>query len=925
MSLVLLVLLVLGIILAMSRQRRAEARITRLEDHVERLQQVITALRARDAADAGAEAAPSPAAGPSPAAEEPELPFGEPAGAPEHAGTPEQGPDHPAGPETRDEPEPVPARARAPHVARGPIGGAPVTAKPRKAASLEETLTSQWMVWLGALAVALSAVFLFNYAIEQGWLGPLARVTLGLCLGAALIAGGEWVHRHPIAAVGRVARADFVPAALTASGLFALFVSLFAAHALYGLIGSWAAFLALGLVSFLALALALRQGWFVALEGLVGGFLVPALLESETANALPVFLYLTIVSAGCLGLMVWRKWWWLSFLTIFFALVFWPVAWLAGPWRLGDQGVLSAYALILSALFALFSVGLPVKNPGTPATAWLRAALADTSGLGFTLSGGVLVFLAMVCEFNAPAFVFLGLYAVAGIGFGLRRAAFESLAVLGALVSAAAFGLWPPPYDVSVPDELVRLGVDRYATAFGPYVMPPEFIVFARSALAFAAVFGIGGFLAIWRAGTPAVWAVLSVAMPLYLLTLAYWRIGAFEVEVRWAVLAVGLSLFNMAAAALVPARIGPRARDVVIGFYAAGSTAALALAFTCVLREAWLTVALSLEVAALGWLWARLRVDELRLVGYLAAAAVICRLVLNYQIIEYQGSVGGLFSWVVYGYGIPGLAFIAAARFFRRDKPDPLVTLCEIAATAFLFLMVALQLRIWTSGAIDHPRYDLFDQSVQSVWWLVGAGMLLRRELAARVPWARFGGIALLALACAQILLGQVLGENPLLSAEPVGALPVLNLLGLAYLVPAVMIWFLGSVDGFLIGLRPRQLLRVASGGLLFVFITLQVRHLFWGSELWLAPTRKPGDAEIYAYSAAWILYALALLGLGILHKASFLRYASLAVLIVTVLKVFLYDMSDLVGLFRVASFLGLGLTLIGIGYVYRRFVFRE
>jgi uncharacterized membrane protein len=41
-------------------------------------------------------------------------------------------------------------------------------------------------------------------------------------------------------------------------------------------------------------------------------------------------------------------------------------------------------------------------------------------------------------------------------------------------------------------------------------------------------------------------------------------------------------------------------------------------------------------------------------------------------------------------------------------------------------------------------------------------------------------------------------------------------------------------------------------------------------------------------------------------------------------VLKVFLYDMSDLTGLYRVASFLGLGLTLIAIGHVYRRFVFR-
>ncbi len=70
------------------------------------------------------------------------------------------------------------------------------------------------------------------------------------------------------------------------------------------------------------------------------------------------------------------------------------------------------------------------------------------------------------------------------------------------------------------------------------------------------------------------------------------------------------------------------------------------------------------------------------------------------------------------------------------------------------------------------------------------------------------------------------------------------------------------------------------------------------------------PTDPEIYAYSAAWIIYALALLGLGIVWRARFWRYSSMAVLIVTVLKVFLYDLSNLAGLLRVASFLGLGLT---------------
>ena len=81
---------------------------------------------------------------------------------------------------------------------------------------------------------------------------------------------------------------------------------------------------------------------------------------------------------------------------------------------------------------------------------------------------------------------------------------------------------------------------------------------------------------------------------------------------------------------------------------------------------------------------------------------------------------------------------------------------------------------------------------------------------------------------------------------------------------------------------------------------------------------------AETYTYSAVWPVFALFLLASGILFKASPLRHGALAVLVLAVLKVFLVDMSDLEGLLRVASFLGLGLCLVGIGFVYQRFVHR-
>lgn len=59
----------------------------------------------------------------------------------------------------------------------------------------------------------------------------------------------------------------------------------------------------------------------------------------------------------------------------------------------------------------------------------------------------------------------------------------------------------------------------------------------------------------------------------------------------------------------------------------------------------------------------------------------------------------------------------------------------------------------------------------------------------------------------------------------------------------------------------------------------------------------------------------------LGLLLALSLL--ISLILLLVTIGKVFLVDASELEGLFRVLSFLGLGLALIGIGFFYNKVVF--
>ena len=58
-----------------------------------------------------------------------------------------------------------------------------------------------------------------------------------------------------------------------------------------------------------------------------------------------------------------------------------------------------------------------------------------------------------------------------------------------------------------------------------------------------------------------------------------------------------------------------------------------------------------------------------------------------------------------------------------------------------------------------------------------------------------------------------------------------------------------------------------------------------------------------------------------GLWRRQATLRYGALAVLLVTVLKVFISDLAGLEGLYRVASFLGL--SLVAIGWIYQRFVY--
>lgn len=785
--------------------------------------------------------------------------------------------------------------------------------------AMRDHVSSNWMVWVGGLALGLSVVFLFRYAVDQGWLTPLARVVMGLIFGGLMLSAGEWVRARPVKALERAIKTDFIPPILTGTGVFAVFVSLYAAHALYGLLGPTTGFVALGLTAYSGLALSLRHGALVGLIGLVAGYLVPGLVSAPESAALPLFLYLFVLSAGCLAVMHWRRWWAFAYLTIAGAYL-WPALYMLMDFGLADQGILSAYALGLAALFALLATDLPVKVPGTALVRFVATVLTRSSGVGVTGAGLLLLWLADASGYNSAAFVMIGLYGALALGLGAWRDQLEGLVTVAALAALAVVLIWPQPWQVSEPEALQELGRASGGTALWRYVIPAEFTAFFRALLGYGALFGLGAFAGLRWGRSPVIWAGVSAALPVLFFAIGYWRIAAFEVDWNWSVTATLLALSMCAAALVVARRPAPR-RDLPLGLYTAATTAALSLAATCLLREAWLTVALAAEILALAWIWSRLPLREIRALTLVLTAIVILRLVANPELLNYEGTVFGSFHWVLYAYGLPALSTWLASRLFRSGGDTLAATMLEITAAGFGFLMVALQLRLWTSGGLKDTEWDLFDLSVQILWWIVAGGLLLRRELQDRHPWTGEVGRWVLGLSIAAVILGSVLALSPLAQAQRVGNWPVVNLLGLAYLLPAALFLFYGASLGFTLPDRYRHTLFGIAGLLVFVDITLETRRAFWGEAMAYGFQTQPGNAEVYAYSVVWIVYAMALLALGILLKGRFLRQASMAVLMLSVAKVFLYDMSDLTGLYRVASFLGLGIVLIGIARIYQRF----
>jgi uncharacterized membrane protein len=188
----------------------------------------------------------------------------------------------------------APASEPAPPVQpASPYPQTPAAAAQPARAVIETRLGLTLLNRIGVVTLILGAGFFFKYAVDNQWIGPWARVLLGVLAGAAsLAAAGRLFHR------GQRAFAQ----GITGLGIALLFVSFYAGFGFYHLYPAVPAFL----LMLVPAALSLRYDSLpVVLLGLFGGYITPVLIG---ANPWVLFAFLLLLNGTAAWVSRRRGW-----------------------------------------------------------------------------------------------------------------------------------------------------------------------------------------------------------------------------------------------------------------------------------------------------------------------------------------------------------------------------------------------------------------------------------------------------------------------------------------------------------------------------------------------------------------------------------------------------------------------------------------
>ncbi|EGC86813.1 putative membrane protein [Prevotella denticola CRIS 18C-A] len=152
---------------------------------------------------------------------------------------------------------------------------------------------------IGILVFIIGIGFFVKYAIDQNWINETARTILGYAVGAGMLVLAERLHRRYHAF-----------SSLLAGGAFGVFYLITAiAFHYYELFSQTVSFIILCATTvFMSVVSILYDRRELAVTALVGGFLAPFIVSTDSGSIITLQTYISILNVGMFCLAMYKKW-----------------------------------------------------------------------------------------------------------------------------------------------------------------------------------------------------------------------------------------------------------------------------------------------------------------------------------------------------------------------------------------------------------------------------------------------------------------------------------------------------------------------------------------------------------------------------------------------------------------------------------------
>jgi uncharacterized membrane protein len=815
-------------------------------------------------------------------------------------------------------PPAIPTNALAP--AFEPLPPPPPRAPSKTKEEWEALIGGRLLNRIGAIALIIGVGFFLKYAFDKNWINEWVRVLIGVAIGGALLAGAARSHGRGLAIFAQ---------GLVGAGISILYLSGYASFNYYALVSQPVAFFLMGVVTVVAFLQAFRyDSLAVSLLGWLGGFLTPFLLSTGETNAPGLFTYIALLDAGILAVLLLKpRWIILEPLTL---AATYTVYFLWYGDAFGEHHL--AVAVFFLCVFWLLFHGLDTA----------RALLtSERTTVLHRLLGGT----------NAFAFA-IGMYLVIDPRHHLWSGSLA--AMLAALYAGSAVLIARRRTDRTV--EVMQNAITAVVLlVLAAEIHFEDLVVIPVYALEVAALAWIGlrrDLRYVWIASL----AVLAWAVAVLLVTpgALVWREPSTFTLLLNRRAGAFLALIAATAAVVLAARRAPRRMTPQLApllhstwiflvfllltteindlfrsmLVAAEGTAEAGLRFQqgLAITAAWATLAIPLT-----WCGEIMDIRPVRLAGIIVAClAVLQGIVVDAAYAPIEQFVPVLNPRAAVFALIGGTTLWQALWLSRKDRFafGQWIHLPWILAW---FVCCTVETIDWFRHAIFLAPDDARDELVflrlmtlAGVWTLASVPLI----------WtgARSGRRILLDAGFLFAALGTALALVRGFAYDPVTAfIPVVNARAAVLLVViAVLAWSMvvtrrGApphpwVDEIVLAVR---LLIIAAT---LVLITGEIRDTF-EREIALLPEDTTGEAhhlinlEQMLLSSAWLVYSILLMGYGLWRRTRVLRIAAIVLFAVAILKIFIYDLSFLDTVYRIVSFIGLGVILLSVSYLYQRY----